>query len=342
MIDGTPRILIIRLSAVGDVVRTLPALHVLRDAYPEARIDWAVEPKAADIVRGHPGLDRVLAFRRGEGGIKGFQAFRAFCRQVRDGHYDIVFDFHGILKSGIVAWFSRAGRRFGFAPPRAKELSWLLSNRRVKLPALPVNRVEENLLLCEALVPRPELVEAVIHVPPGVQEEVNDFFETALDGGKLVVAMHVPVDRPEKQWPIEHFATLGDSLIADGRFEVLLTWGPGQFGAVEEVAGRMRRKPILAPAMPGLKHYAWLVYRSDLYFGCDTGPMHIAWAMGTPVVAVFGATDPTRHAPYHRPHVVLQSEVVAAHGQREIAPDEWVSPEAAYDACVGLIAERGK
>jgi len=333
MINGVPRILIVRLSAIGDVVRVLPALHTLREAHPDAQIDWAVERKAAAILEDHPALDRLLVFER-PGELKAAaRAFWHFCSDVRAGRYDILIDFHGILKSGLISAYSGVPDRYGFARPRARECSSLFTNHRVSLPSSDLNRIEENLLLCDALCPRRRSAGVTIHVPPEVQEEVDGFFEETFDGGKRVVAMHVPMDREEKQWPVEHFAELADLLLADGRFEVMLTWGMDQFGPVREVLGRARRHPAVAPETPTLKHYACLAQRADLYFGGDTGPMHIAAAVGTPVVAVFGATDPAKHAPYRRPHEVLRDETPGLTVEDRLRR---VTPEMAYEACVRL------
>jgi len=335
MKNGLPRILIVRLSAVGDVVRVLPVLHTLRDTFPNAQIDWAVEKKSAELIRDHPCLDQVLVFERPSEKWAGVREFLGFCRHVRANRYDIVLDFHGIFKTGMISAFSGAPDRYGFDRPRAQELSFLFTNHKVRLPSRDLNRVEENLLLCDALCPNRTSLEAMVYVPYEIQDDINDFYDSLFDGGKKVVAMHVPVDWPEKQWPVEYFAQLTDLLLADGRFEVMLTWGPGQFDVVKEVLNKSRRRPSAAPETPDLKHYAWLIHRADLYFGGDTGPMHIAATMGTPVVAVFGGTDPRKHAPYRRPCEVLyvdDPQLPAAERLRR------VTPEMAYDACVRLIS----
>lgn len=339
MVGGLPRILIVRLSSIGDVVRTLPALHVLRDAFPEAQIDWAVEAKSAGIVEGHPVLDTLHVYDRPARRLKAVRSFMAFCRTIRRSNYDIVLDFHGILKSGLIAAASGAKERYGFARPRSQEGSWLFTNRKVRLPSDTLNRIEENLVLCEPLAARRKWPNVTVYVPCEVQEEVERYFEETFHGGKWIVAMHAPVDRPDKQWPLEHFAALADALLGDGRFEVLLTWGPGQFQIAEEVALKSRRNPIIAPETADLKHYAWLVHRSDLYFGGDTGPMHIASVMGTPVVAVFGGTDPAKHAPYRQPYEVLAAG--EASGSGKLSATERlaaITPEMAYDACVRIVA----
>ena len=337
MFNGVPRILIVRLSAIGDVVRVLPALHALRSQYPNAQIDWAVESKSRAIVEDHPQIDRCLVFER-DG--RGWRGFKSFLEQIRDSHYDVVIDFHGIFKSALISLASRAPDRVGFARPRGRELSYLFHKRRVRLPSGDMNRVAENLRLAAALDAKEDFHEVPIFVPEEIQAEVDAYYDDVFDGGKLVIAMHAAVDRPEKQWPVDYYVTLVDALLADGRFEVLLTWGPGQLEIAQSIAQRARRKPHVAPETPGLKHYAWLVFRCDLYFGGDTGPMHMAAAMGTPVVAVFGGTDPAKHAPFRSPAEVLYAGPPRL--PRHLPPAKaheyllQISPEMAYDACVRL------
>ncbi|NUM54578.1 MAG: glycosyltransferase family 9 protein [Candidatus Hydrogenedentes bacterium] len=343
MIAGSPRILIIRLSAIGDVVRVLPALQILRERYPEAHIDWMVERKAADIVEGHPALDGVIVFERPGGAWKSSREFAGLCRDIRNKRYDMVVDFHGILKSGLVAAASRAKQRIGFARPRSQEGSNLFYTKQVSVPLDKLNRAEENLRLCQALAADARWPSPVIYVSDEVQETVHDYTDSEFDSDKLVVAMHAPVDRPEKQWPLAHFAGLADLLLADGRFEVLLTWGPGQFGVVEEVQSLMRRKASVAPEMPDLKHYAALVARCALYVGGDTGPMHIAAAMGTPVIGVFGGTNPAQHAPYLLPGKALYAGASTGHSANGLAAAQVrlaaITPDEAYAACIQQLFE---
>lgn len=340
MKNGTPRILMIRLSAIGDVVRVLPALHALRAQYPKARIDWAVERKSAGVLERHPMIDRLVLFDRGKGFISDFFAFFRFLYEVRKGRYDVVIDYHGQLKSGLALAVSGARKRMGFAPPRARDLSFLFTNEKVALPHDNLNRLEENLLLTEPMAPRLKNLDVTIEVPLDEQDTINTYFEEIFDGGKWVVAMHPPVERPEKQWPLDYFAKLADLLLADGRFEVLLTYGPNQLPVIEEVVAHMSRKAHVAPETRNLKQYAWLAHRADLFFGGDTGPMHIASAMGTAVIVVFGGTSPEKHAPGREPSCVLYHD--PGEGAR-LSDDERlhaITPEMAYDACVRLATNR--
>jgi ADP-heptose:LPS heptosyltransferase len=203
-----------------------------------------------------------------------------------------------------------------------------------------LNRIEENLRLAEMLAPRQPMSHIPLYVPDDVQEEIEGYFESTFDGGKCVVAMHVAVERAEKAWPAEHFAALADLLLGDGRFEVVLTWGPGQRSTAETVAAQCRRNVLVAPAMETLKHYIAFVQCADMYFGADTGPMHIAAAMGTPVVAVFGGTNPIQHAPVGLPCEILAVDSDTRGGSRRDGAERLrrITPEAAYDACVRLMS----
>ncbi|HPO17505.1 MAG TPA: glycosyltransferase family 9 protein [Candidatus Hydrogenedentes bacterium] len=338
MINGIPRILIIRLSAIGDVVRVLPALQALRDRYPNAQIDWAIERKSAEVILDHPALDQCLVFERSAGWLKGSGEFRAFCKRIRDGRYDVVLDFHGIMKSGLITRASKAPKRYGFRRPRAQEFSYFFTNQRVALPFDRMNRIEENLELCKVLDAINPRLDAVIYIPDEVQDEVDEYLAQTFDSGKRLVVLHAPIDRPEKQWPLESYAALADLLLADGRFEVVLTWGPGQRHLAEQVQELSRRKPVIAPGLPSLKHYAGLVYHAALYVGGDTGPMHIASIMGTPVVAIFGGTDPARHAPLRRPSEALYAGPDPFPKSMDLATAqkclEAITPDIAYDASI--------
>jgi len=341
MQNGVPRILLIRLSAIGDVVRVLPALHAVRDCFPHAQIDFAVEPKSADVVTGHPALDNVIVFEREGTGWQSSKSFMSFCTRIRERRYEAVIDFHGILKSGWIVRASKAKDRYGFASPRAQEMSHLFYNHRVTLPADRMNRIEENLELCKALNAKRAHLDVVMGIPEEAVDAVEEFLEDTYSGGKQFALLHVPVDRPEKQWPLEHFAELADLLLADGRLEVVLTYGPGQKAMALEVQRLSRRAPVVVPDLPDLKHFAALVQRAALFFGGDTGPMHIASAMDVPVAVVFGGTDPARHAPMRRPFEVLSripepfpKNMPLEEAERYL---EAVTPEQAYDACIRLL-----
>ena len=343
MLNGVPRILIIRFSAIGDVVRVLPALHALRDAFPHAQIDWAIEPKSLDVITDHPALDQIHVFERPEGLWQGARIFKEFCTTIKNNRYDMVLDFHGILKSGLVLRASRAKDRYAFAPPRAQEMSHRFANHLVDLPSTQMNRIRENLAMSQAVGADGTNLDVIISVPEDTQDTIEAYIHKEFQSGKQLVAVHAPVDRPEKQWPLENYAALVDLLLADGRFEVLLTWGPGQRDIAATVQEMAKRNPHIAPETPDLKHYAWLVKQCDLYFGGDTGPLHIASAMDVPIVTVFGGTSPTKHHPMRLPSKVLYAGPEVLERNMTLAEAkpylEAITPEMAYDACIETLKQ---
>ncbi|MGC8737129.1 MAG: glycosyltransferase family 9 protein [Candidatus Hydrogenedens sp.] len=292
------KILIIRLSAIGDVIRVIPVMEAIRIAYPDAQIDWVVEKKASDVINGHPALNNCIVFERSDNIFSSLKKFLTLCKEIKENHYDLTIDFHGILKSGIISFFSRAPYRFSFAPPRAQEFSHLFANYQVALPPDKIlTRVEENFML--AHVVGVEKIDDWIgmFIPIEIEEEIQNLMQKICETNKKLIVIHPPVERPEKQWPLGHFARLADLLIADGRFEVLFTWGPGQLNTIKQITKQMQYPVLVSPQLPTLKHLASIINYSSVFISGDTGPMHLAWLLQQPAICLFGGTNPQQHAP---------------------------------------------
>lgn len=305
MIGGHPKILIIRLSAIGDVVRVLPAAAVIRHAYPSAQIDWVVESAAADILQETPLLDRVFVFDRGPHLLRSGVLFWRLRRRLREQNYDIAIDFHGILKSGLLLSSTRAPRRIAFAPDRAREGAHHFANELIVLSKPIMNRVEENLELCGNVVDGTTERLNTIVIDKHINTKAFELIAAARRDRPWLALIHAPVERAEKKWPNEHFAALVDMLLDDGRFDVVLSHGPGQRQMLVPILLKCRNEPIVPPPSESLREFAGLVSKVSLYIGVDTGPMHIAAAVGTPVVAIFGGTAPIMHTPVGAPCRVL-------------------------------------
>jgi 3-deoxy-D-manno-octulosonic-acid transferase/heptosyltransferase-1 len=342
MQNGLPRILIIRLSAIGDVVRVIPALHCIREVFPNAQIDWVVESKSAEVLRSSPVLDNIILFERSDEFIPSLKEFFTTAKQIRANRYDYVVDFHGIFKSGVFARYSGSPARIGFERPRSQELSYLATNKKVKLGPEIVNRMHENLALCDAFYKGPKSLDVALAVPEEDIMLMEHFFEDQFHGAKTIVAIHVPVERPEKQWPIQYFSEVIDMLLSDGRFDVVLTWGPGQREIVEQVSQTCKRDPVISPQLSTLRQYMALIQCADMYLGGDTGPMHIASALDVAVVALFAGTNPAQHSPLREPLEVLSEYPSGETRQKlpETLASELmlkISPEMVFDACVRLV-----
>ncbi len=343
MIGGAPKILIIRLSAIGDVVRVLPAAAAIRHAFPTAQIDWVVESAAADILLDNPLLDRVIVFDRGPRWLRSFVLFWRLRKRLRDQHYDIAIDFHGVIKSGLLLAATHAKRRIAFARPRSREGAHLFANERFKLSAPVMNRVDENLELASTSIDEVQNVRRPISIDQQINVDVFRVITEERKNRPWLVLVHAPVDRAEKRWPTEYFAELVNMLLADGRFDVVLTHGPGQRAELDSILVGCTEKPIVPPACTSLREYAGLAAMASLYIGVDTGPMHIAAAVGTPVVAIFGGTAPSMHAPVGAPSLTLGGITVHRCTDRVSLAEatrvlESVSAPDVFDAAIQLLA----
>jgi len=301
------RILIVRLSALGDVIHALPALVGLRRRLPDARIDWAVEDRCADLVRGRAEVDRVLVFPRralreaGRRPLAAAAGLLAFRREVRRGRYDVALDLQGNLKSGLVARVSRAPLRVGLARGLAKEGNHLFSTRRVRPGPAAGHRVERGLALVGVL-----LGSGVPWEDPGLPETVAQgrtaaeaLARAGLAPGSFVL-LHPGTSRfgAYKRWPAPRFGDLARLLAARG-IAVGVSAPPAEealAAAVSRASGGVAR-PVPVPDLPTL---GAVVRRARALVAADTGPLHLGALAGIPVVGVFGPKDPAVYGPYGR------------------------------------------
>ncbi len=287
-IDQHRSILILRLSALGDVIHTIPAVVALQHALPESEIGWVVERAYRDLVKTITGVETIPVSMKKWG--RAFVSSRGemFAARAAMRGYDTAVDFQGLIKSASLAWVSRARTRYGFDRDSIRETpAGVFLNRRVRVnPSLHI--VEQNVALARAVAP------AIIEVPN------VDFTPFAADPTGKLRELHdrvvlVPgAGRPEKQWPLDCFAEvarqMGDRVIA--------VWGPNE----ESLAAAIGCE--VAPAT-NLRELAWLFRHARLVIAGDTGPLHLAAALGTPVVGLFGPTDPRRNGPFGQlPNVV--------------------------------------
>ncbi len=315
------RILIVRLSAVGDVVRTLPSLASLRKNFPSARIAWIVEEKSSDILLGQPELDEVIVFPR-----KAWSQYlltgrwrsltrevAAFIRRLRQERFDLTIDFHGILKSGLLSALTGAGFRIGFGRGFCKEMNYLFSNWRVSLPHNAISRFERNRRLLEGMGLDTKSAVFRLSIPREDREYVEDFFKQHdLKSRYPIVALNPGTSDKMafKRWFPESYARVADRLVKETGATIILTWGPGERRTAEEVQSLMESPCVILCPTTSLKQLAAIYQGCHLYLGNDTGPMHIASLMGTPVIVIYGPTDPVVNAPYDgTPSIQVRSDL---------------------------------
>jgi len=350
------RILVIRLGAVGDVLRTLPAVAELRRLYPDAELTWLVEPAAADAAALSPAVDRVLVFPRPalSGALRGAHVLRlaaglrAFVTRLRAPGFDLVLDFHGILKSGVLAWLCGCPTRLGYARPFAREGSWLLASHHAQIGADKRSRFARNADLVRCLGAAPAAggdAPAVLAVPADARARIG----AALGGARPGVVLHPGSSphTPHKRWPADRFAALAGALARETGVPAQVVAGPaeGERALAAQVVERAGGAARHAPVTDGLGELAALLARAPLFVGGDSGPLHLASLVGTPVVQILGPTDPVENAPW--PATPSRSVRVALpcspcrRGCAEVACLDAVSVEAVADAARSLLRADG-
>lgn len=300
---------------MGDVVHALPVLDCLHQAVPGIEIDWVVEEANREVLEGHPLIRklhvvRTRAWRESFLSLKTWREMAAVRRELREARYEIVFDLQGNLKSGLITWLSGVERRYGFDRDDVREpLNLLFTNNQVPL------RRQDSHVAARALrvvsVPFGRDCTAMrlstdIYTSPADDAEAEALLSTLSDG--LVFVFHNGTTWTTKLWNEAGWVQLGKLVLA--RFPeatILLSWGnEGERAAAERIAAGIGGNVRLLPHL-SLKGFCALLKKVDLLVGGDTGPVHLAAAVGTPTASFYRATDARRNGPKGERHFLLQS-----------------------------------
>jgi heptosyltransferase-1 len=321
------RLLIVRLSAMGDVIHTLPAVHALREAFPQAHIGWLIEERWAELLcapgaprRGmrsglRPLVDEVhlvnlKAWRKSLFSISTLQRAATVWNDVRDAGYDAAVDLQGAMRSGVLARWSGARVVYGAAEPREAPAS-LWYTRKVVVHGRHV--IEQNLSVAEAITQERVAVPRIdFPIDPQVEERIERGLAQHHTGEFAL--LNPGAGWGAKRWPAERYGEVARGLARAGLCP-LINYGPGEedlFRAVLAASGGTAR-----PTKGSVTELIALTRRARLFIGGDTGPLHLAAALRVPVVAIFGPTDPARNGPYGKRSIVLRSpESVTSHARR--------------------------
>ncbi|PKN17940.1 MAG: lipopolysaccharide heptosyltransferase I [Deltaproteobacteria bacterium HGW-Deltaproteobacteria-6] len=303
-------ILIVKLSAIGDVIHTLPSLTALRRLFPDAHITWAVEEAASDLVIHHPCLDEVLISRR-KSWIKDIKAgkfpstwreIRSFVKQLRQRQYDIVIDFHGLLKSSVIVFLSRGKRKLGY--DSWQELSGLFLNEKIP-EDMNKHAVDRYLDFARYLGAKTDQVEFTLPLTDKTKSDAERLLNACRLKAKQYIAVNPIAFWETKLWNNEKFARLADLIQEKLKLDVVFT-GSNQADAAD-ILSRMTKGGINLGGQTSLLTLAEIYKNACAVITTDSGPMHLAAAVGTPVIALFGPTDPARTGPYGAGHSVVRS-----------------------------------
>ena len=279
------RILVIKLSSLGDIAHALPAVRALKER-TGAAIDWVVQPEYAALLARCPDVERTIVFPR-----RNFaRGFFAFWRALRREKYDVVVDLQGLLKSALAARLARGARRVG--PAWAREGAPRFYDAQPAKVAGPRRHAVA------------ELMDVVDLVAPGAgaaPEPRLDFPEAESDGAPGPLVAFAPFSRwATKNWPVEKFADLGWRLAAEMGCRIRIVGGREDEAAGEELARKIGEHAENLCGKTDLPGLCSLLKSMDLLVAVDSGPMHWADALGVPIVAIYGATDPARTGPYRQ------------------------------------------
>ncbi len=306
------RILIIRLSAIGDVIHTLPCLNALRRQFPEAYIAWVVEDFVSDLVKDHPQLDEVFIIPK-----KKWRRFKPstltsemlpFIKTLRSKKFDVSIDFQGLTKSSVLGYLSGAKMRLGFAGKDGRELSRFFNNTLILPPPSARHVVKRNYSLLRGLGIENSPSDAVIPMDDESVKYSEDFLKEHNPDGAPLIAIQVCAGWETKELPVDTVVELSVRLEKELGHRALFLWGPGEESSIKRVVKTVQERggtPLIAPPT-SLRQLAALIKECRLMIGGDTGPLHMAAVLDVPVVSIFGGSDAARNAPYTDRQYIIQ------------------------------------
>jgi ADP-heptose:LPS heptosyltransferase len=316
------RILIVKPSSLGDIVHTVPLVHAIKRCFPSSYVGWVVQRAFQGILEHDPAIDEIIPIfipstsdpQAGRSAY--FNAFTATLRTMKDLRkrlkgraYDYVFDLHASFRSGLLGMMNPGGTRIGFRD--AKELNPLFQHERLVTDPGRPHAVDKNLAFAELFQCRPTTEDFRIITGAAEREAVRRFFVEAdvADTDRVVYAN--PAARWEtKLWTVDNWARLADLLMLRSNAKVIFGGGPGDVPAIRLITEKMTASPVVSAGKLSLAEAVALIEAADVYVGVDSGPMHIAAFAGTPVVALFGPTDPDLVGPYGAGHRVIQHDSI--------------------------------
>jgi heptosyltransferase I len=294
--EGPPprEICIVMLSAIGDAVHVLPVANELKRAWPESRITWVIQPVPHRLVEGHPAIDDFVIFerRRGPGA---WIAFRDYARAMRGRHFDLVLGLQVYFKAGLLTALTPGRVKLGFDRARARDAQWLFTNRRIP-PHAPRHVQDQYFEFLDHLGIDRGPVRWDLRLTEAEREAQAAFF-ASLD--RPACAVVVGTSKPEKNWSPDGYARVLEELERTHGMRPMIVGGPSpaERSLADEVLARTGAEVVDALG-DDLRRLVWLLEGSALLISPDTGPLHIARALGTPVVGLYGYTNPKRTGPY--------------------------------------------
>lgn len=280
----SPRLLIVRLTAIGDVIHGIPVACALREAMPKAFLGWIAEGTAGDVLEGHPALDVLIRVPRRW--WKSPREIWRMRRRLRELHFDIALDLQCLTKSAAAAWISGIPRRIGRAGEDGRELSTLFNNELVLASGTHV--IEHYLSMLRVFGIMSPQMQFNLPQRPGELQFADRFLRESSLAGRRFAVLNPAAGWPSKMWPAERYGELARHLHYKHNLASVAAWGvAGEQPLAETIVATSGGHAVLAPPTTMLEFSA-LCRRAALFVGSDTGPMHLAAAVGTPTISMHG------------------------------------------------------
>jgi lipopolysaccharide heptosyltransferase II len=294
-------ILLVLHGSIGDVARALPLANLIDRKFPNAKLTWAIEPPSLPLIEHHPAVDAVILFDR----PRWWKQLVPFLRTIRASRFDLVLDLQRHLKSGMISRWSGAGHRLGFHRRDAKEFNWVFNNRHIPALGNGQSKLNHYLKFAEYLGIVPEPVEWKLFLTEAEQVGVDRHLE-GVSGG--FAALFVGSRWESKNWFPSQMASCAELIQQRHGLGVILLGSKQDVTRAREVEISCRRSIVNLAGRTSLREAVGIIAKANVAVGPDTGLMHVAAAVGTPVVSLWGATNPARTGPYGFEEFVIQGK----------------------------------
>lgn len=333
------RILIVRLTALGDVIHGLPVATALRNHFPAATISWVVEGRGAELIAGHPDLDSIIRLPRHWSRSLG--SIRAVRRQLRQQKFDVAVDLQCLTKSALVAWMSGAKRRLGVAGDDGRELSKLLNNELTQVNASHV--VEHYLQILRPLgIESPDVEFKVPEQSVDGEFAEQTLAQLSLAGGRFAI-LNPGAGWPSKLWPAERYGELARHLLQTHGVQSLAVWGDSDERLLAHAIEKHSSGAAITAPHTTMPQLAAITRRASLFVGSDTGPMHLSVAVGTPTISLHGTSRAEWCGAYGPSNICLQHHYQSGTARERRSADNIamraISVGRVAEACDTLLAK---
>lgn len=303
MFDNIKKILIIKPSALGDIVHSLPFLAAVKKKFPHAKVDWVVAHGLHHFLEGHPMIDRLWVIKKDQWKNPGYlnhtvKELNELRKDLKASKYDVSIDLSGLFRSAVITWFSKARIKLGFK--ESDEGSPFFYTHKIH-GSMNMHAIDRYLEIAKFMGCRIDKIEypfAFYNPEPSILRELPDKY----------IVMAPSAGKPANRWPAQNFGRLAAEL----KLPTIVIASAAEKDIATQVVAHSRGNAVSFAGRTGLKDLVALIAKAAFFISNDTGPMHIAAALNIPVFAIFGPANPVRTGPYGTIHTIIQKKLDCA------------------------------